>query len=301
MTTHKTTERHSKTLVRKTGALTLADLTRMQVAGAQNSKRPTSLPLSAIEVAPIVFQWRLGTEDIQADEKHVADLARAIARTDNPEPLDPILVMPVGGRYFVVDGHHTLDAYHTARWAGRVPVECFEGSLQEAVITALERNKKDKLPLGDDAKREAAWKLLKRGRSDEAWRYTQAKISELTTVALRTVKRMAGVLKKHGDGVSTLTWVDARRTERDAEFKPDDGWREKKARKLAKQFVNGASLTKDPAVTAMALAMVSARLPKLLVSEWPREATDAMIEQLRESHPDTADRVEEALGSAWDL
>lgn len=301
MRSHNTTERHSKTLVRKTSALTLADLTRMQEAGAQNSKRPTSLPLSAIEVAPIVFQWRLNTEDIQADEKHVTDLARAIARTDNPEPLDPILVMAVGGKYFVIDGHHRLDAYHTARWAGRVPVEYFEGSVHDATIRALDANKKDKLPLGDDAKREAAWKLLVRGRSDEVWRCTQAKISELTTVALRTVKRMAGVLKKHGDDVSTLTWADARRTERDAEFKPDDGWKEKKARKLAKQFVKGASLTKDPEVTALALAMVSAHLPKMLVSEWPREATDTMLEQLRVSNPDEADRIEKAIDASFEL
>src|ERR1035437_6568712 len=90
---HKTTERHSKALVRKTSELTLADLTHMQGTGVQNSKRPTSLPLSAIEVAPIVFQWRLNAEDIQADKKHVVDLARAIARTDKPKALEPILVM----------------------------------------------------------------------------------------------------------------------------------------------------------------------------------------------------------------
>src|ERR1019366_2364912 len=105
-----------------------------------------------------------------------------------------------------------------------------------AVNEALERNKKNKLPMGDASKLEAAWKLLVRGSADAAWQRTQAKVSETTTVSLRTVKRMAAVLKKHGDGVSALTWADARRTERDAEFKPDDGWKEKKARKLAKQF-----------------------------------------------------------------
>lgn len=297
MTARKTTERHGKTLVRKTSTLTLDDLTRVQAAGAQNSKRPTSLPLSAINVAPRVFQWRLNTEDIQADAKHVVDLARAIARTDNPEPLEPILVMDVGGRYFVIDGHHTLDAYHTARWAGRVPVECFDGSLQEAVDTALERNKKNKLPMGDVSKLEAAWRLLVMGSAGVAWQRTQAKVSENTTVSLRTVKRMAAVLKKHGDSVSALTWAKARREERDAEFEADVEWKEKKARKLADKLIKCGALAKDPEITARALSMISSHLPGMLVSEWPSEATDLVLGRLRESHPDAADSVEDVMGS----
>jgi len=295
VTVHKTTEHHSKALVRKPRVLTLADLTRMQEAGAQNSKRPASLPLSAIEVAPSVFQWRLENAEIYATREHIAVLVGALTRTDNPAPLDPILVMAVGHRYVVIDGHCRLEAYRVARWAGGVPVVYFEGSIHDAEIMALEANTKDKLPMGKETKLEAAWKHLVRGRSNEAWRYTQAEISERTTVGLRTVKRMAAALKKHGDGVSTLTWAAARRVERDAEFKADDDWKEKKARKLAKQLAGCDNLTKDPEITASALTKVSAHLPKMLVSEWQSEATDMVLELLRENHPDEADRLDYML------
>ena len=295
MRSHKTTERRSEAVVRKPRVLTLADLTHMQEAGAQNSKHPSSLPLNAIEVAPSVFQWRLANEEIYATRAHIAVLVGALTRTDNPAPLDPILVMAVGRRYVLIDGHCRLDAYRIARWAGDVPVEYFEGSIHDAEIRALEANKKDKLPLGKETKLEAAWKHLVRGRSDEAWRYTQAAISERTTVGLRTVKRMAGVLKKHGEDVSTGTWVAARRAERDAEFKADDDWKEKKVRRLARQLAVCDNLTKNPEITARALAMVSALLPEMLVSEWQNEAADTVLEQLRESHPDDANRLEEII------
>jgi hypothetical protein len=166
---------------------------------------------------------------------------------------------------------------------------------------ALEANKKDKLPMGKETKLEAAWKHLVRGRSDEAWRYTQAEISKRTTVGLRTVKRMAGVLKKHGDGVSTLTWAAARRMERDAEFKADDDWKEKKARRLAKQLAACDNLTKNPEITASALAMVSARLPEMLVHEWPRAASEMLVERFSEYRPEELDKLEEMLADLWEL
>jgi hypothetical protein len=252
-------------------------------------------------VAPLVFQWRSNTEDIQADEKHVVDLARAIARTDRPEPLEPILVIAVGGRYFVIDGHHTLDAYHTARWTGLVPVACFEGSLQEAIITALERNNKNKLPMGDVSKLEAAWKLLVRGSANAAWQRTRSEVSKDSSVSLRTVKRMAAVLKKHGEGVSALTWAEARRKERATEFEPDDEWKEKKARKLAGQLMKCGSLTKDPEITAKALRMISSNLPEMLVSEWRFTAGEVLVEHAREFSEDAGDRLAEALEAAFAL
>jgi ParB-like chromosome segregation protein Spo0J len=37
-------------------------------------------------------------------------------------PLDPILVYLVGERFYVMDGHHRLAAYDTAKWTGNIPV-----------------------------------------------------------------------------------------------------------------------------------------------------------------------------------
>ena len=69
--------------------------------------------LAEIHVATPVFQWRLEDEDLLADERHVWDLVSALELKDPPEPLDPILVTAIGQRFFVVDGHHRVDAYLT--------------------------------------------------------------------------------------------------------------------------------------------------------------------------------------------
>lgn len=301
MTARKTTKRHSKALVRKTSALTLADLKSIQALGVPNAKRTPTLPLDAIEVAPLVFQCRLANEDMRADREQVMDLVAAIVRTDNPRALDAILVTTIGGRYFVVDGHHRLDAYHTAKWSKGVPVMYFTGSIDEATDMALNENKKNRLTLSRDAKREEAWKRLVGGRASTRRQRTQAEISEITTVALRTVKRMAAVLKKHGDDVSAMTWMGALRKERDAEFEPDEGWKEKKARKLAKQLLKCGSLTKDAEITAMALHMVSSYLPKMLTGQWHDAATEVLLERAREVNPDAVDRLEEALDAAFTM
>jgi hypothetical protein len=71
--------------------------------------------------------------------------------------------------------------------------------------------------------------------------------------------------------------------------------RKKRARKLADQFMKGASLTKDPEITAMALNMVSRHLPKMLVTEWPHVAGEALVDLVRDISPDDADRIEQAL------
>ena len=183
-------------LKRITYSITLAELEQLAATEPHTLRRPKTLPLKEIHVAPLVFQWRLQNEEIVADEQHVRELARVI--TSKKQPLDPILVTPVGGRFFVVDGHHRLDAYHTAKWPKQVPVCYLEASLQDARVEALKRNIKNQLPMTRASKSEAAWQLMVQGFRGPTNKLSWTMIADLTTVNRSTVARMSRVLQKRG-------------------------------------------------------------------------------------------------------
>jgi ParB-like nuclease domain len=275
-------KRNTKKIKRVTSVLTLEDLKRLDNEGIPAKQHPDGLHLKDIHVAPRVFQWRLSNENLLMAEEHIRELARVIQSKTPMKPLDPILVMGVGERFFVVEGHHRLDAYHTAGWKGRVPVEYFEGTIEAAQIEGLKR--KNKLPVTRAAKSEAAWRLM-------VERYKGRKLSwqgiaDLTTVHRSTVVRMDQMLKAHGDDVANVTWIEALQNARakKADEHPEgpdahwDEWKEKKARKLADYLIKDPSLLDDGhGITARALEMVSNQLPNELVWSWP----DAVLEMLK--------------------
>lgn len=290
-------------LRRLRSTLTLTDLKGFEAEAPRAKQRPDGLLLKDIHVAPSVFQWRLADEDIAADELHVRELARVIQSKTPMKPLDAILVTAIGKRFFVVDGHHRLDAYHTVGWKGRVPVQYLEKSLDDAQIEALKRNIKNQLPVTRAAKSEAAWRLMAKRYKNSEGKLTWEGIADLTTVDRSTVARMNRALKRFGEEVASKTWADARRMMRDKEAEeapggPDafwDEWKEKQARKLADYLVKGPTLLKDPEVTARALEMVSGTLPGMLVGQWPdavREEVQAWTEDMQ---PEDAAQVETAL------
>jgi ParB-like chromosome segregation protein Spo0J len=262
--------------------------------------------LKSVHVAPNVFQRRLKDENLLEDKQFLWDLVSAIelvSADEQSQPFAPILVTAVGNKYFVVDGHHRLDAYHTAGWRRPVPVEYFEGTLREARAEALERNTKHGLRMTADAKAEAAWELVIENK------LKRSEISKHTTVPIRTVARMRAVLKEHRDQVKEWSWIRARRLTwaKDLEFASGDGkhddakesWKEKQARRLASYIAKGPKLLQDPEVTARALAMVSGGLPSALVSEWLEQACDAVLECIREGSPADAELVEGAFQRAF--
>jgi ParB-like chromosome segregation protein Spo0J len=67
----------------------------------------------------------------------------------------------IGDKYYILDGHHRLDAYHSAQWSNKIPVKVFSGTLQDARLKALELNSRNKLPMTQADKQEAAWELTK--------------------------------------------------------------------------------------------------------------------------------------------
>jgi hypothetical protein len=107
--------------------------------------RPAALALKDLQVANLVFQWRLLDSELGAEESHIKELVRVLQASERP--LDPILVTAIGTRFYVVDGHHRLLAYRTAKWKRPVPVEHYEGTVEEAKAEALRLNIKNKLPM----------------------------------------------------------------------------------------------------------------------------------------------------------
>jgi hypothetical protein len=127
---------------------TYDDLVKMAAKTKPPAAFPKALLLSEIHVARQVFQWRLKGRETFQKRQHILDMARALH--DAGRPLPPLLVYLIGKRFYVLDGHHRLDAYHTAGWTKPVPVDLFEGSLEEARQLALRLNSKTKLPMSRD-------------------------------------------------------------------------------------------------------------------------------------------------------
>lgn len=243
------------------------------------------LPRDQIFVAEKAFQWRTPRQNISERTRHVLDLAKVLV--DGGGPLDAILVYPIGARYYVVDGHHRLAAYDTAKWTQDIPATVFNGTLAEARLEGLKLNSKNKLALTDQDKQEAAWELVKQKAG------SKRKISEWTGVSTSNIANMRRVLERlkkdpiHAEEVAGATWAYARRLDLGLQKKaPDDDWLEKEADKLAAQLLKvnlGQGLMKNPDVTALALEKLNPKIPRALIEQWIFDPQyDDLIEGLLE-------------------
>jgi hypothetical protein len=253
----------------------------------ENSKGIRSLPRASIVIAEKVFQWRFTREDIGARDDHVLDLANIIKSTG--KPLDPIIVFDAGAQYYVVDGHHRLAAYDTARWTKAIPVSVGEGSLEQAAQAALKRNSKNTRNLSKKEKQEAAWKLGKR-----LPRQTREVIEGMTTVSLSAQDRMRSLLKKlrdAGEPTDEMTYAQALGKQWTTDRDPDwDAvtWLEKEADKLVKKLEDAGldfMLRKNHEVTAMALERIDSSLIGGLACLWGlrpenAEELEALLEEV---------------------
>ncbi len=192
-----------KAVVKLSSPITKAMLLKAEREQTRRSDRPKVLPLDQINVADKVFQWRTAGDNLLEDQNHTLGLARVLRELKTP--FDPILLTPVGDRFYVVDGHHRLDAYTMAEWSDHIPVEYFDGPLSDAWFLAFDLNKKNRLPMTNGDKLEAAWTMLKEGGMN------QTAISEKTIVSRRTVTTMAKTLKEHGKEAEKLSWLSAKR------------------------------------------------------------------------------------------
>jgi hypothetical protein len=250
------------------------------------SSPPNSLPLSDINVARQVFQWRSSSYGASQKQEHTLDLARALK---DGRRFPPLTVYLIDKRFYVLDGHHRLDAYHTVGWTKPVPVEVFKGTFEGAWTYALKANSATKLPMSRDEKSEAAWKLTK------TTELTAERLNALTGISQRTVFSMRKVWKTLCEHIKTekgraafggniadiegmrtgLSWPKARMIAGGAKLNDGDDWRDQKAKELAKELEKYVGkFLKYPDITADAIRRLNPDLPRALIEEWAWQERD---------------------------
>jgi hypothetical protein len=135
----------------------LASLQEQLRAGKpQPAKRPAWLSVRSIKQHPAVFQHRRPAK--HASDAHVRALVSVVNTSGT---LEPVTVWWDGKAWACVDGHHRLAAYAKAgKGTADVPVQVFDGTLEEALVLAARTNTKDKLPMSRAEKSNAAWRLV---------------------------------------------------------------------------------------------------------------------------------------------
>jgi hypothetical protein len=256
-----------------------------RLAPKKRAQRPSNsklggvmqLKLNDIRVAERAFQWRsFGPNQLPSDD-HILEMARALH--EGGDPLAPITVFAVAGAFYVIDGHHRLAAYHTARWERGVPARLFDGTLDDAWRESLRCNVQNKLPMTKRDKINAAWIIVKKGDPRDSIRVTM----KLSGVGKGTVNNMRRVWKKLNEekngapeALAALSWGQALGaadgTAENAEY---EDWLEAEADKLVNDILRaklGGRLTKNPDVTAMALMKLNEDLPAALTEHWREPA-----------------------------
>ncbi len=280
--------------------LTLDDIKRLAAQEAPPTEQPSTLLLMDIHTAPRVFQFRCPGR--YEEERVVSDIVQDLKATP-PRLPGPILVTAVGCRWFVVDGHHRLDAYRAANWKGGIPVKCFTGSLKDARREAVRRNALNKIHMSREEKSEAAWRMYVDGQRDPDWQLTWKQIADDAHVSKSSVARMAAAVEKLGlTSAQGMTWkrVLLEQREQDLLAREDadpDQWKREKAQRMADHLMKGPNLMKDPEITAMALAQVSSLLPAALMSQWDDDddALERVLARVRQWAPHRVAAVETAL------
>jgi hypothetical protein len=133
---------------------------------------------------------------------HVDDLVRAVK---SKRVITPLLVLRIGERGYLLDGHHRLAAYRTVDKAqgcvSRVPCEFWDGTIAGAVLEARRRNSETKLAMTTTQKLDDAWKLVKMVRAGESkteYHFSKAEIVAASDVARGTVTNMRKALETLG-------------------------------------------------------------------------------------------------------
>lgn len=215
--------------------------------GPAPKKQPDALPPSKIEVCPALFQPRGGLT-----EHHIQALLRAL-RQDGE--LEPILVIQIGRKTVVVDGHHRLEAYKAAKRKA-VPVTYFTGNLDQAVLVGGTNNSRVKLPMNGIERQDFAWRLVTLGSA-----YSKRDIVRASGVSDGQVGNMRRAATKLGPEAKRFTsWFLAREAalgKEQEEWSPEDRevWEEEQAQLLAEKLSRawGPRGIRHPQIAAMAL------------------------------------------------
>lgn len=244
---------------------------------ARPKETPKELPLNEIKMRHSVFQPR-EFEETASSEDHVRSLCDAI-KAEPLNRLDSVTIWWSGKHWTVLNGHHRLLAYSrisksgfkqhqldnskTLQWM--VPVRCFHGSLQKALLEATRTNSKDHLSMTKDEKMNRAWQFTVLYPT-----LSKSSVANTCKIGSRTVARMRSQLYEVKKGepddwqsiALTLTWREAQQYGKDKIVKYDNSWQEWQAaewsRRLGKAF--GTKFAEQPEIAARALELYSERL-----------------------------------------
>lgn len=230
-------------------AVAIAELRRRQARGSPE-ERPAQLPVSRVVVNDEAFKVRSGARD----GYHSARLEQALKVAGD---LDPVLVLPCGGDFVLVDGEYRLAVY---RRAGRseVPVRYFEGTPEEALAHRSREAGKAVLPLTNEEKMNVAWSFVLadlfsiRGTADNAG------ISQKQVSIMRKAKRTLG-----DEAFEYRDWWRAREAARGETNEPEDQdeW-EARMQEQAGMYADrirkavGAKMMTNPEIAAITLGLI---------------------------------------------
>lgn len=234
---------------------------------------PTRLPLTSIGLLPEAFNVR----GQHLSEQHLGQLVRSLSSVPD---LTPVLVLPTYATYYLVDGHHRLEAYHLAKRFD-VPVEVYGGSARQAVLEATSRNTRAALQMDNAQRQDCAWRLVNAGfmHDDVA---AASGISRPQVTIMRRVKRHLG-----DAAVEVTSWRNAMRQAKGAavELTPDEletmlaAQAQDYADRMSKMY--GTKLVRNTEVAALALALHFGRNLDSLVGSLMHHLSEEQAERIR--------------------
>jgi hypothetical protein len=239
----------------------------------------TSLPLRQISKRTAVFQPRSLLGNLSADEEFVRGLVKVL-RTNKGEPLDAITVWYGGRRFYVIDGHHRLDAYKRHHGNAHVMIPCveFKGTFIEAMELAGRANHKNKLAMTQDDRLNFAWRLVCIGER------TAKRVQEASGVSERIVwtmrKKLKELLEQNKDP-HQLGGEKWRHIRDGQQFEGDmDDYETQEAHRMAKLLQrNFGGLHRKAHIFARAITILDDKLPERMIKS---EAWQDHLEELKE-------------------
>lgn len=239
---------------------TLDELKKDFLSRQALSDLPLELPVSQIIEHPELFQPR------ELDERHIHELRRAI-RVEGV--LDAVTVIQVGDKAILIDGHHRRAAYMQADVTKPVPVQYFQGSLEEAVLEAGKANSKAKLPMITSERQNYAWRLVLLGT------YSKKQVRDASGISDGQVAIMRRAMNALGEEAYNFDdWRRARDAFNKREREPLDDeqmeqWLESQANdyadRMSREF--GKKLPQNTTIAARALDIYfGRRLPELVIA-----------------------------------
>lgn len=237
------------------------------------------LSLNQINTCEALFQPR--AIDEYASPDHIKTLKDAI-RNNNGAYLDKLSVWWSGRRWYVIDGHHRLQAYKEAYANNNcrsIPVEVFVGTLDNAIEYSTRANVKDKLPMTKLDKLEKAWKFVCMGGRSKSDIQKITGVSKGTIDNMRTYHRQQVDQDVTKEDLLNSNWSDSYSKGRQMEY--DDAYKDALAKDYAKKLrkVFGKELSRKPDIVALALEYYNPDLPKTMIeNEWLEIAKKAVEE-----------------------